>query len=154
MRNSHNSSIGVFICITFRLGARSFAFDWLMAQFQQGNLLKLSIIINPDSMKHPRGGLFYKKSKQSFSRMNYRAKRNLNHSRVHPGTLIQHNFQKNNKTINKELILCKFSSKTKRTKTEKILNLPCTNQRCWKTLIKFKVFSIDMKRLCSSDILK
>lgn len=81
-------------------------------------------------MKHPRGGLFYKKSKQSFSRMNYRAKRNLNDSRVHPGTLIQHNFQKNNKTINKELILCKFSSKTKKTKTEKILNLPCTNQRC------------------------
>ena len=105
-------------------------------------------------MKRPRGGLFYKKSKQSFSRMNYRAKRNLNHSRVHLGTLIQHNFQKNNKTINKELILCKFSSKTKKTKTEKILNLPCTNQRCCKTLIKFKVFSIDMKRLCSSDILK
>lgn len=63
-------------------------------------------------MKHPRGGFFYKKSKQSFSRMNYRAKRNLNHSRVHPLTLFQHNFQKNNKTINKELILCKFSSKS------------------------------------------
>ena len=64
-------------------------------------------------MKRPRGGLFYEKSKQSFSRMNERAKRNLNHSRVHPWTLFQHNFQKNNKTINKELIICKFSSKTK-----------------------------------------